>query len=53
MELVELRGRATAVIHHLKDQVMVLDLGDADRPLQLRLEVFGKAYAPSTAAIVV
>ena len=52
-ELAVLRGRIRAEIHQKEDQVLVLDLGSAARPLEGGLEVLGKAYEVPTRTVVV
>jgi len=52
-ELSLLRARLAEAIHHRADQVLVLDLGLTDNPLEARLEVLGKAYLPPAPAFVV
>jgi CRISPR-associated protein Cas2 len=52
-ELVELRTRLRASIHAQQDQILIVDLGRAARPLQLGLECIGRAYEPTTRVVVV
>jgi CRISPR-associated protein Cas2 len=52
-ELAELRGKVRAEIHHDEDQVMIIDLGLADNPLESGLEVLGRGYNPPTRVTVV
>ena len=42
-------------VHPRADQVLILDLGPADRPLEIGkgLECIGSAYVPSTRVLVV
>ena len=53
MELASLRARITQTIHDREDQVLILDLGSAQRPLDNGLEVLGTPYDPLTRTIVV
>jgi CRISPR-associated protein Cas2 len=52
-ELANVRAQATEIINEREDQVLVLDLGPAERSLDHNLEVLGKAYVPLTRTIVV
>jgi len=52
-ELATLRARTTGIIHQREDQILILDLGPADRSLDYHLEVLGKPYAPLTRVLVV
>jgi CRISPR-associated protein Cas2 len=52
-ELAALRTRITQIIHDREDQVLILDLGRADRPLDHGLEVLGSPYDPLTRTLVV
>jgi len=52
-ELASLRARIVELIHDREDQVLLLDLGPADRPLDHGLEVLGSPYEPLTRTIVV
>ena len=45
-ELVRLRSTIRAMVNHAEDQVMILDLGRARRPLELSLDVVGRGYEP-------
>lgn len=45
-ELVQLRMKLRDEIHGKEDQVMILDLGRATRPLENNLEVLGRGYRP-------
>lgn len=45
-ELAELRAKLQGAIHHDEDQVMIVELGLAKRPLDLSLEVLGRGYEP-------
>jgi CRISPR-associated protein Cas2 len=52
-ELVQMRGRLRAEIHNSEDQVLIVELGTAMRPLESSLEVLGKGYEPATRTVVV
>jgi CRISPR-associated protein Cas2 len=52
-ELVQLRTRLRAEIHNGEDQVLIVELGTAVRPLESSLEVLGKGYEPATRTIVI
>jgi CRISPR-associated protein Cas2 len=52
-ELVQMRGRLRAEIHNGEDQVLIVELGTATRPLESSLEVLGKRYEPTTRTVVV
>ena len=52
-ELAGLRATITEIIHDREDQVMILDLGTGDRPLDQGLEVLGSPYNPLTRTLVV
>ncbi|MEX0741407.1 MAG: CRISPR-associated endonuclease Cas2 [Phycisphaeraceae bacterium] len=52
-ELAGLRARIVETIHDREDQVLILDLGRADRSLDNGLEVLGTPYDPLTRTIVV
>lgn len=52
-ELAGLRMQITGIIHDREDQVLILDLGHADRPLDQGLEVLGSPYDPLTRTLVV
>lgn len=52
-ELAALRGQLRAVVNHAQDQVMILDLGRAERSLDERLQVIGRGYEPSVRTIVI
>lgn len=52
-EAARLRARITEIINHGEDQVLILDLGPADHPLDHGLEVLGTPYQPLTRVIVV
>lgn len=52
-ELVQLRKRLRDAIHHREDQVLIVDMGTAVRPLETGLQVLGRGYAPATRSIVI
>lgn len=52
-ELAALRTRLREAVNHATDQVMILDLGRAERSLDERLQVIGRGYEPSVRTIVV
>lgn len=52
-ELVILRGKLREAIKHDEDQVMLIDLGGAARPLDAGLEVIGKGYNPPVRTMVI
>lgn len=52
-ELVRLRTELRKLIHEEEDQVMILDLGRAHRPLENSLEVVGKIYEPAVRSHIV
>lgn len=52
-EIARLRARITEIIHDREDQVLLLDLGPAEQPLDLGLEVLGTPYDPHTRTLVV
>lgn len=46
-EWADLRGRLGEMIHHRDDQIIILDLGDADSDIQRILDCLGKRYNPA------
>jgi CRISPR-associated protein Cas2 len=52
-ELVELRTRLRACIHVAEDQVLIVDLGKASRPLVAGVEALGRRYDPPVRTVVV
>jgi len=52
-ELVSLRAAIAEIINPREDQVLILDLGSGDRPLDQGLEVIGNPYDPLTRTLVV
>jgi CRISPR-associated protein Cas2 len=52
-EVSRLRQKLRDTIHHGEDQVLIVDLGAAVRPVQLSVEAIGKHYEPPLRTIVV
>src|SRR5690606_19846726 len=52
-ELVQLRTRLREAIHQREDQILIVDLGTAVRPLETGLQVMGRGYAPQIRSIVI
>lgn len=52
-ELAQLRTRLRDAVHHHEDQVLIVDLGHAQRPLGDGMEVIGKGYEPPTRTVVI
>jgi CRISPR-associated protein Cas2 len=52
-ELAQLRTRLRDTVHHRDDQVLIIDLGQASRPLESGLEVIGKGYEPPVRTVVI
>lgn len=52
-ELARLRGLLGETIDHRADQIIVLDLGDQQNPLDMMLECIGKRYNPRVRVQVV
>ncbi len=52
-EFVDLRGRLRSAINHSEDQVLLVDIGTATRPLESGLAVVGKGYDPPVKTIVI
>ena len=57
-ELARFRGEASAVVHHDRDQVLIVDLGRADDaelrdPLSAGIEAIGKCFEPAVRVRVV
>lgn len=52
-ELATLRTAIAEIIHPREDQVLILDLGPGERPLDQGLEVLGSPYEPLTRTLVV
>lgn len=45
-ELIRMRVELRGAIHQEEDQIMILDLGRAHRPLENSLEIVGRSYEP-------
>ena len=52
-ELAAAREAITNIIHDREDQVLILDLGIAEQPLDQGLEVLGSPYKPLLRTLVV
>lgn len=52
-ELVRLRAKLREAINSNEDQVLLVDLGRASRPLDTGLEVIGKAFSPPIRTVVI
>lgn len=52
-ELIRMRSELRTIIHDNEDQIMILDLGGAHRPLESDLEVLGCAYEPDIRSHIV
>lgn len=52
-ELATMRTQLRSAINHAEDQVLILDLGNADRSLDEGLQVLGKGYEPPVRTIVI
>jgi len=52
-ELAHLKGQLTEWVHRHEDQILILDLGFAENPLDHGLECLGKAFRPPTRVQVV
>ena len=52
-ELAQLRMEITGIIHHVQDQVLIVDLGPAHNPLNGGIECLGKKFAVQSRVIVV
>jgi CRISPR-associated protein Cas2 len=52
-ELAALRSRLRVIINYAEDQIIILDLGRAERPLDERLQVLGRGYEPSVRTVVI
>lgn len=53
VELVRMRSALRSTIHEHEDQVMILDLGRAHRPLEQSLEIVGRGYEPAVRSHIV
>lgn len=52
-ELAQLRSDLTAIIHHKEDQILLVDLGPANNPLDGGIECLGKPFSVAARALVV
>lgn len=52
-ELAQLRADLSAIIHHGQDQVMLIDLGNAQNPLDGGIECLGKKFNVQSRVLVV
>ena len=52
-ELAELRSLLVEAIHDDEDQVLILDLGRQQHPLESRMECLGKPYDPVPRCMIV
>lgn len=52
-ELAQLRRRIRSAVHHGEDQVLIVDLGRATKPLESGIEVIGRGYEPPIRTVVV
>lgn len=52
-ELVKLRSRLRLLINSAEDQVLIVDLGRATRPLDAGIECIGRPYDPPVKTLVV
>ena len=52
-ELIWMRSALRRAIHEAEDQVMILDLGRAHRPLENTLEVLGRGYEPAIRSFII
>lgn len=52
-ELVRMRTDVRDAVNEAEDQVMILDLGRAHRPLEHCLEIVGRGYEPSVRSQIV
>ncbi len=53
IELAALRGKLRRALNETEDQIMILDLGAAESPLETDLECLGRPYRPASAVFVV
>jgi len=51
-ELIRMRSALRGFLNHAEDQVMILNLGRAHRPLEQSLDVVGRAYEPVVRAFI-
>lgn len=52
-ELVRMRVDLRTTVHEHDDQVMILDLGRAHKPLENSLEIVGRGYEPAVRSHIV
>ncbi len=52
-ELVRMRVDIRGAVNEAEDQVMILDLGRAHRPLEQSLEIIGRGYEPSVRSHII
>lgn len=52
-DLVRMRSKLRGAIHHTEDQVLIIDLGKASRPLLEGMDVLGRGYSPVIRTVVV
>lgn len=52
-EVADLCGRLATMINHATDQVMVLDLGSSENPLERDLRCIGKPFDPPGRTFIV
>ncbi len=52
-ELAELRSGLRSAVNHAEDQVMIVDLGRAERSLDQGLQVIGRGYEPPVRTVVI
>jgi CRISPR-associated protein Cas2 len=52
-EVVELREKLRGLIQHGEDQIMIVELGAATRPVLEQMEVLGQPYVPPGRRFVV
>lgn len=52
-ERIRLRGRLDAVINHREDQILAIDIGPADRDLDLVISSLGRDFAGPARVVVV
>ncbi len=52
-ELIAMKSALTGIVHHKEDQVMLVDLGLAEKEETLPIESIGRAFAPPDRVVVV
>ena len=52
-ELASVRARLRQEIHDREDQVLILDLGKSDQPLDRTIECLGRRFTPTSRVTVV